>query len=396
MSALGSRSYRFSPSLEGSRDERVNCFLLSAVFSHSLPILLHSTLYSLCPDSTSNGGNDDADVVVPLAVTTIALLVVAGVIGVVVAYLTEHVHNRKTIQDDASDISDYTRQLLKAQMLLFSKSKQKKKLNARELAQKYAKVWRAKTARNKARRLKKSRKDLEKGATKAGAVASSKPVNANVATIRVENEDKKKAETPGCRGEAKKTDVKPAAAATNPEAKKAKKEEPANKKTPDTQRPVKSKTEKQPSSHPRSDSDEIALKNEKPEAKDEDEMKRRDSGSSKSEYEFLSKDGSDTRRSTDTRRGTPHSISAVKIENNEDSNTSGKSSGKAKGKEIAKPKSAKVKTPVMGNVQSTDNRPKSALSRPRSTSPLRPVTTRPAAVAKIHTSSKQTPSKVNK
>ena len=122
-------------------------------------------------DSTNSGSSSDGgdDIIIPLAVTSVALVAVALVVAMLVGRFAEYINHRQAIRDDASDDSDYTRQLLKAQLLLaFNQSKQKAgvKLTAREAARKYSKVWRAKTARNKARRIKENKlnvADLEKG-----------------------------------------------------------------------------------------------------------------------------------------------------------------------------------------------------------------------------------------
>ena len=91
--------------------------------------------------------------VIPKAVVTVAGLVVFVLLGISISKLVDYCYDRRAISDDASDISDYTKELLKAQLMLAFTSKKKKKLNAEEVTLKYAKIWRAKVARNKVRRM---------------------------------------------------------------------------------------------------------------------------------------------------------------------------------------------------------------------------------------------------
>ena len=87
---------------------------------------------------------------------TVAGIVVFVLLGLSISKLVDYCYDRHAISDDASDISDYTKELLKAQLMLaFTKSsKDKKKLSTEEITSKYVKIWRAKVARNKVRRLK--------------------------------------------------------------------------------------------------------------------------------------------------------------------------------------------------------------------------------------------------
>ena len=97
--------------------------------------------------------NDD----VPKAVVTLAGLLIFFVAAFALAKLIDYCHDRRAIRDDASDISDYTKQLLKSQMMMmaFRRGRSKgKKLKPKEAALKFGKMWRAKVARNKARLMK--------------------------------------------------------------------------------------------------------------------------------------------------------------------------------------------------------------------------------------------------
>ena len=80
---------------------------------------------------------------------TVAGIVVFVLLGLSISKLVDYCYDRHAISDDASDISDYTKELLKAQLMLaFTKSsKDKKKLSTEEITSKYVKIWRAKVAR---------------------------------------------------------------------------------------------------------------------------------------------------------------------------------------------------------------------------------------------------------
>jgi hypothetical protein len=147
--------------------------------------------------------NDYTEQIIPITTATIALLIVALLIGAIVAKLTEYCLERAIISDNASDMSDYTRELLKAQLVLaFNKGKKGKKDKPEDIARKYGKLWYGKMKRNKARRIKanKANKELEKDKT-SNANSNSKsgaflkvPVHgkkAPVATLAVVDETKK-------------------------------------------------------------------------------------------------------------------------------------------------------------------------------------------------------------
>ena len=91
---------------------------------------------------------------VPKAVVTVAGLLIFFTAAFALAKLIDYWHDRRAIRDDASDISDYTKQLLKSQMMMmaFRRGQSKgKKLTPKEAALKFGKMWRAKVARNKVR-----------------------------------------------------------------------------------------------------------------------------------------------------------------------------------------------------------------------------------------------------
>ena len=96
---------------------------------------------------------------IPKAVITVAGMIVFVLLALSIAKLVDYCYDRHAISDDASDISDYTREILKGQLMLaFSKTSNKDKntkLTTEEVTRKFVKVWRAKVARNKVRRLKK-------------------------------------------------------------------------------------------------------------------------------------------------------------------------------------------------------------------------------------------------
>ena len=83
-------------------------------------------------------------------------------LGMLVAKLVEYCHERASISDNASDMSDYTRELLKAQLMLaFNKGKKNKKGKPEDIARKYGKLWFGKMMRNKARRIKAGKEAAE-------------------------------------------------------------------------------------------------------------------------------------------------------------------------------------------------------------------------------------------
>lgn len=136
----------------------------------------NTTTNSSISETTNSTGTltiSDPNDTVPKAVITVAALLAFFIISYSVAKLLEFCYDRRAIRDDASDISDYTKEILKAQMMMlyFNRGRQKgKKLKPEDAARKYAKVWRAKLARNKARRMK-----TEKEATKTvEAIAAQK------------------------------------------------------------------------------------------------------------------------------------------------------------------------------------------------------------------------------
>lgn len=66
------------------------------------------------------GVNVDA---APMAVITIAIVAGAILIGVGIAKLFDFIHDRRALRDDASDISEFTKNILRARFVMAFKEK---------------------------------------------------------------------------------------------------------------------------------------------------------------------------------------------------------------------------------------------------------------------------------
>lgn len=96
-----------------------------------------------------------SDLSLPKSVLTFILLIGAVIIAVATGRLVEYCVRRRPIGDDVSDISEYTRELLKQQVLFtFGRAALKKgaKQTADQLARKFANRWRENIARRKVER----------------------------------------------------------------------------------------------------------------------------------------------------------------------------------------------------------------------------------------------------
>ncbi|CAD5125566.1 DgyrCDS13769 [Dimorphilus gyrociliatus] len=104
-------------------------------------------------DSTSS--ND----VIPKSVITIAVLAGAILVGVVVAKLVDICHDKRSLRDDASDMSEKTKEFLKGgkarlALMAFQASHNKEepiKPDAQMAAKKMAKIWSTKTSKRTAK-----------------------------------------------------------------------------------------------------------------------------------------------------------------------------------------------------------------------------------------------------
>lgn len=104
-------------------------------------------------DSTSS--ND----VIPKSVITIAVLAGAILVGVVVAKLVDICHDKRSLRDDASDMSEKTKEFLKGgkarlALMAFQTSQNKEepqKPDAQTAAKKMAKIWSTKTSKKVAK-----------------------------------------------------------------------------------------------------------------------------------------------------------------------------------------------------------------------------------------------------
>ena len=138
---------------------------------------------------TTDEENDEVKVddVIPKAVITVAGIVVFVLLGLSISKLVDYCYDRHAISDDASDISDYTKELLKAQLMLAFTKKDKKKLTSEEVTSKYIKIWRAKVARNKVRRLKREISMAEqRGTYRPGSSHPNR--NRSISTVTMVNE----------------------------------------------------------------------------------------------------------------------------------------------------------------------------------------------------------------
>ena len=160
---------------------------------------------------------------IPKVVITVAGIVCFVLLGLSISKLVDYCYDRHAISDDASDISDYTKELLKAQLMLaFSRGTKNKKLTTDELTQKYTKIWRAKAARNKARTMKKERTMAEErgtlrpGSSRTRAGSYSKPQRAPAAAAATVTTVNEKTTRPSSRGAKNTASVAPA-----PEGKKS-------------------------------------------------------------------------------------------------------------------------------------------------------------------------------
>ncbi|ELU02038.1 hypothetical protein CAPTEDRAFT_186463 [Capitella teleta] len=91
-----------------------------------------------------------------MAVITIFVLSLGCVIAIFTAKFFGYLHVRKTLSDDASDISEYTRNILQKQFVMAFGRKRRPKEKPVMIAKRLGKVWRAKAARTTANlRLKK-------------------------------------------------------------------------------------------------------------------------------------------------------------------------------------------------------------------------------------------------
>ena len=106
------------------------------------------------------------DLTLPRSVLTFILLIAAVLLAVATGKLVEYCVRRRPIGDDVSDISEYTRELLKQQILLTFGRKRKTqgvKQTDDELARKYANKWRETIAKRKVERARALKANRQQG-----------------------------------------------------------------------------------------------------------------------------------------------------------------------------------------------------------------------------------------
>ena len=107
-----------------------------------------------------------------------AVIIAAFVIGLVVAKLVDMFYDRQAIRDDASDISDYTKELLKIQfMMAFNKKKKDGKESPEDIARRMVKLWRIGVVKKKRMRKIEAKRALEAAQGKHGGKEPTKDKN---------------------------------------------------------------------------------------------------------------------------------------------------------------------------------------------------------------------------
>lgn len=99
---------------------------------------------------------------VPQAVVCVGAVILLVAIGALVAKLAEMWHDRLSLRDDSSEMSEHTKQLLQQRVLqMFSRPKKVQTEQSKlELAKKYAQQWRYQIAMRKRRLRRKSIKHV--------------------------------------------------------------------------------------------------------------------------------------------------------------------------------------------------------------------------------------------
>ena len=107
-------------------------------------------LFSAATPETDGSWLDNATV--PVALVTLAILGVCTMIGFLIAKAVDHCYDRQAIRDDVSDISEFTKELLKAQFLYsFNKKligKVKSNETVKQRARRLGRIWVAKARKN--------------------------------------------------------------------------------------------------------------------------------------------------------------------------------------------------------------------------------------------------------
>ncbi|KAL3860563.1 hypothetical protein ACJMK2_010676 [Sinanodonta woodiana] len=98
-------------------------------------------LLCCCLDGTSTGSDSSSNAASPAtkALITLSIAIGAFLIALVVSKLVDYCYDKQTIQDDSSDISEHTRNLIRVRMsvLQLKKKVQTRKNNRRSIFQKW-------------------------------------------------------------------------------------------------------------------------------------------------------------------------------------------------------------------------------------------------------------------
>ena len=137
----------------------ISLFLEKQFFPISVLIylLLDQTTETPVKDS-GNDDNEDDDEIYPQSLIAISVLAGAMLLGLGIAKLVDVIHDRQSLRDDASDMSEYTRKVLKARATVLAfksaidKDKEDKKRSPEESAKKALRLWSARATRRKRRR----------------------------------------------------------------------------------------------------------------------------------------------------------------------------------------------------------------------------------------------------
>ncbi|KAK2155062.1 hypothetical protein LSH36_250g02042 [Paralvinella palmiformis] len=124
------------------------------IFVH-VALLLACIIGSSRGETTASSNLDDdslSDSNIPVALVTLVVLSVCIIIGLLIAKGVDHCYDRRAIRDDVSDISEFTKELLKAQFLYaFNKKligKVKSNETVKQRARRLGRIWAAKARKN--------------------------------------------------------------------------------------------------------------------------------------------------------------------------------------------------------------------------------------------------------
>ncbi|KAK6184484.1 hypothetical protein SNE40_006952 [Patella caerulea] len=107
-------------------------------------------LVNYIPPVTCQEASDD----ISKAFLTVVVLCGALIVSLIVAKIVDYCYDHSTLRDDASDISEHTRKIIRARLAVMKFSRKKKQMSDNQKAKHVIRIWSAKSKRRKLQQVK--------------------------------------------------------------------------------------------------------------------------------------------------------------------------------------------------------------------------------------------------